>query len=74
MVPKEKRHDMTKLTIEGMTCGHCKRAVEEALQAVPGVASTQVDLDQGSARVEGGEVTALLAAVSEAGYTAQVTE
>ena len=28
---------MIRLKVEGMTCGHCEKAVEKALAAVPGV-------------------------------------
>ncbi len=61
---------MTHLAIEGMTCGHCKKAVENALGAVPGVTKVDVDLEAGSATIEGGDVNALIAAVTEEGYTA----
>jgi copper chaperone len=37
------------LTIEGMSCGHCVRAVENALSSVEGVEVEQVAI--GSARV-----------------------
>lgn len=61
---------MTEFTIQGMTCGHCKKAVEEALASVEGVTRVDVDLDAGHARVEGGDVARLVAAVAEEGYTA----
>lgn len=32
------------LKIEGMTCGHCQKRVEEALKAVKGVKGVQVSL------------------------------
>jgi copper chaperone CopZ len=57
------------LKIEGMTCGHCVRAVEEALSEVPGVESATVEI--GSARVEADDsVTrdALVRAVEEEEY------
>jgi copper chaperone CopZ len=38
------------MKIEGMSCGHCKAAVEKALSAIPGV-SASVDLDAGSVMV-----------------------
>ena len=41
----------TYLAIQGMTCSHCARTVTEALQAVPGVQSVDVDLDKGQAVV-----------------------
>lgn len=61
------------LTIEGMSCGHCVRAVKEALKAVPGVAKVEVQLEPGAAQVQAGsEVTfeTLAAAVKEEGYVA----
>lgn len=61
---------MTELTIQGMTCGHCKKAVEDALTSVAGVTKVEVDLDTGSASVEGGSLDAMIAAVAEEGYTA----
>lgn len=62
------------LKIEGMTCGGCVRAVENALGRVPGVSAVQVDLAAGSARVEapGGEGPALVEAVEAAGYDARL--
>jgi copper chaperone len=57
--------------IEGMTCGHCKAAVEKEIGAVAGVASCTVDLATGTAVVHGEGFTddAVSAAVDEAGYT-----
>ena len=43
----------TVLTIEGMTCMHCKMRVEKALKGVPGVTSAQVDLAKKQAVVAG---------------------
>ncbi len=56
-----------------MTCEHCKTAVQKALEAVEGVTSVNVDLDNGSAQVEGtAQVEQLIAAVEEEGYNARV--
>ncbi len=64
---------MTELKIEGMRCGHCVASVKQALEAVPGVRTVSVDLDAGSARVEGdADPAALVAAVVQAGYRAEV--
>ncbi len=59
------------ISISGMSCVHCKAAVEKALSAVSGVKSIKVDLPQGCAYVScDGTVQddALMAAVKEAGY------
>lgn len=62
---------MTELKISGMTCGHCQRAVTNALEAVDGVNNATVDLESGVAKVEGpADVQALVAAVEEEGYQA----
>ncbi len=62
---------MTELKIDGMTCGHCTAAVKKALERVTGVASAEVDLATGRARVTGNADTAILvAAVHDEGYEA----
>ncbi|ELZ79623.1 putative cation binding protein [Haloferax larsenii JCM 13917] len=61
----------TTITVEGMSCGHCEQTVEEALEEVSGVTSVTVDREGEQASVDGeAEVTALVAAVEDAGYTA----
>ncbi|WP_437778142.1 CopZ family metallochaperone [Sorangium sp. So ce1097] len=64
---------MRRLTIEGMTCGHCVQAVSKALAKVPGVARvSEVSLERAEAVVEGSATAeALVAAVREAGYEAR---
>jgi len=65
----------TELNISGMTCGHCQTAVTKALKNVPGVQEAQVDLQHGTAVVQGqADLQALLAAVTEEGYGAQVQQ
>jgi Cu+-exporting ATPase len=63
------------LTVEGMSCGHCKAAVEKALKNVDGVDNAVVDLNNKTAEVTlSKEVSTedLTNAVTEAGY--EVTE
>ena len=58
------------LTIEGMNCGHCVRAVERALREVAGV--ERVEAEVGRAKVEADPSTpreALRAALEDAGFT-----
>jgi Cu+-exporting ATPase len=63
---------MITLAIEGMSCGHCVAHVQEALRAVPGVTSAEVDLAAKSARVEGSApASVLLQAVEAQGYAAR---
>lgn len=57
------------LKIEGMTCGHCVRAVEEALREIPGVRDVTVEI--GHARVETDDEVSreqLVSAVEEEEY------
>ena len=67
---------MTKLKIDGMSCEHCVRAVSGALEGVPGVETVlEVSLVRGEALLEGSaETAALIAAVEEEGYRAEVVQ
>lgn len=61
------------LTVEGMSCGHCKAAVEKAVRALPGVESAEVDLGAKKLTVEFDAGITTLAqikeAVDDAGFT-----
>jgi len=63
---------MIKIHIEGMTCGHCEKAVNKALAAVAGVEQVvEVSKDQQLAIIEGSaDVNALIQAVLDEGYSA----
>lgn len=63
---------MIELKIEGMSCGHCAKAVERALAAVPGVDRVvEVSVERSSARIEGNaDPVALITAVEAEGYKA----
>ncbi|MFQ5488458.1 MAG: heavy-metal-associated domain-containing protein [Gammaproteobacteria bacterium] len=65
---------MIRLKIEGMSCAHCSKAVTEALAGVAGVTAVkEVSLERGEAIVEGTpSPDALLAALTEEGYQAEV--
>lgn len=58
--------------VPGMSCGHCKAAIEEALAAVEGVEGVDIELDSRFVRVRGHELSdeRLRAAIEEAGYEA----
>ncbi|MDR2177498.1 MAG: heavy-metal-associated domain-containing protein [Treponema sp.] len=63
----------TTLKIEGMSCEHCARHVQEALEGIKGVMSARVTLNTGSADVTHDEHVSLALmeqAVTEAGYKA----
>lgn len=60
------------LNLSGLSCQHCVKAVTEAIRAVPGVESVEVDLARGLAWVTGpADANALIAAVIAAGYGAE---
>jgi copper chaperone CopZ len=60
------------LSIEGMTCSGCVKAVTRALSKVPGVTDVAVDLDAGQARIIGRVNSQILvAAVEQAGFGAR---
>ena len=55
--------------VQGMTCGHCERAVTNAIQAVD--AQAQVKIDRAANRVEvetSASREAVAAAIAEEGY------
>jgi copper chaperone len=59
------------VTVEGMTCEHCVRAVRTEVETVPGVTDVDVDLESGRVDITSdGELdrAAVRAAVEEAGY------
>ena len=59
-------------TVSGMSCGHCKTAVEGEIGLVPGVEFVNADVDTKLVvvRGEGLDDGALRAAIDEAGYEA----
>ncbi len=63
---------MTKtMIIEGMACGHCTARVQKALEAVDGVASVVMNLEEKSAVIElsgSPSEEELRDTVTEAGY------
>src|SRR5687768_15980413 len=69
--------ESTDLMVHGMTCSNCVRHVREAIQQVEGVRQATVSLDVGRATIKWKREAepkpdAVLRAVKEAGYTAEV--
>jgi len=60
------------LTVQGMTCTSCATKVSSAVEQVPGVTGTEVDLATGTLWVRGADVDedAVRGAVTAAGYHA----
>lgn len=60
---------MKKITIEGMSCGHCKARVEKALSELDGITSAVVDLEAKTATIEGDASDEVIReTVDDAGY------
>lgn len=60
---------MIVLNVEGMSCGHCKKAVEGAVAGVDPKATCTVDLESGKVEVSSDQPAAQFAqAIEEAGY------
>ena len=59
------------ITVTGMTCEHCEKAVRAEISAIPGVSRVDVDVASGEVKIlaEPAPVRAALqVAVEEAGY------
>ncbi len=60
------------LKVEGMSCGHCVRAVESALAELPGVTVESVQIGSAKVLVEDRRtVSSIVDAISDAGYAAE---
>ena len=60
---------MQQFKVSGMSCGHCVRAVTQAIQALDQAARVEVDLAAGLVRVESTlDAAQIQAAIHEEGY------
>lgn len=68
--------ERAKLSIEGMSCGHCVAQVTKALKTVPGVAVENVAVGSAEVSFDPSKVerTALAQAVTGAGYAARLED
>ena len=55
-------------SVPGISCGHCKSAIEAEVSGVDGVDSVEVDIDAKLVTVTGGDDAAIRAAIDDAGY------
>ena len=67
-------NDHIALSIEGMTCEHCVRAVRGRLEKTPGVQVERVEIGSATVRLDSRKtsVADLQDAISDEGYTAEV--
>jgi copper chaperone len=65
--------ETVELAIEGMSCDHCVRAVQDALRGVPGVTIDRVAIGRATITYDPTQTTLdeVLDAVADEGYTAQ---
>ena len=57
------------LTVTGMTCGHCEKAVTRAIQTLDPQAQVQIQRDQNLVKVQTSATqAAVVAAIEEEGY------
>lgn len=63
---------MQEFKVTGMTCGHCARAVADAVRGVDPQAAVSVDLDAGRMTVQGtAPASRIVEAVAAEGYAAE---
>lgn len=65
----------TSYRVTGMTCGHCEASVRDEVSAVAGVDTAEVSASAGTLTVTSAaelDQTQVVAAVREAGYTAEL--
>ena len=62
---------MLSFNVQDMTCGHCARAITQAVQAVDAQAQVRIDIPTHRVDITPGQADAerLAAAIREAGYT-----
>jgi copper chaperone len=64
------------LKVDGMHCAHCVSAVKSALESVPGVTVTGVEIGKATVQADGdpGPVDEMKLAIEDAGYFAEVAQ
>jgi copper ion binding protein len=57
-------------SVPGVSCGHCRAAIEQEVAPLPGVESVSVDLDAKTVTVTGDphDERAIVTAIHDAGY------
>ena len=61
-------------TVTGMTCGHCEKAVTQAIRSIDPQAQVKIDRTQDRVEVESSQSREILArAIAEEGYQVQTS-
>ncbi len=55
-------------SVPGISCDHCRHAIETEVGAVAGVSSVEVDIEAKLVTVGGGDDAAIRTAIDDAGY------
>jgi copper ion binding protein len=55
-------------SVPGISCDHCRHAIETEVGTVDGVSSVEVDVEAKLVTVGGGDDDAIRAAIDDAGY------
>ena len=56
-------------TVPGISCDHCRRAIEDHVTPLDDVDTVAVDVDDKTVAITGGDPTSIEAAIADAGYT-----
>ncbi|MBT2296494.1 MULTISPECIES: heavy-metal-associated domain-containing protein [Pseudomonas] len=64
---------MQTFNVQGMSCGHCVKAITQAVQAKDPAADVQIDLSARTVQVQSSlSVDAVVQAIKEEGYEARL--
>ena len=55
-------------SVPGISCDHCRHAIETEVATVAGVSTVSVDVEANLVTVDGGNDGAIRAAIDDAGY------
>ncbi len=55
-------------TVPGISCDHCKRAIEEKVSPLEGVETLDIDVAAKTVTVSGGDTRSIESAIVDAGY------
>ena len=61
--------DTRTYTVPDISCDHCKRAIEDHVSPLDGVAAVTVDIEARTVTVTGGSAAEVEAAIVDAGYS-----
>ncbi|NCG24045.1 MAG: heavy metal transporter [Actinobacteria bacterium] len=60
--------DTRTYTVPGISCDHCKRAIEDKVTPLTGVDTVEIDVEAKTVTVAGGDSSDIESAISAAGY------